>query len=82
MKKFYRAILIIFAGTLVIGLGGGGQCLSANTDKDPSLHRDGSAFVKEGRITQADRQAAADRAKAKGFVAPKVGKPTEPGKNT
>lgn len=81
MKKFYRALLIIFAGTLMIGLGGG-QCLSANRDKDPSLHRDGSAFVKEGRITQADRQAAADRAKAKGFVPPKVGKPTEPGKNT
>ena len=35
-----------------------------------SLHRDGTAFVKETRITQAERQAAAERAKAKGFKAP------------
>ena len=72
MKKVYRTLLVTFTGALLIGLGAG-QCLSANTDKD-NLHRDGSAFVKEGRITQADRQAAADRAKSKGFVVPKVGK--------
>lgn len=95
MKKRYRRLLALVTGTMLIL--GASQGLAANTNngKPPvpkdGLHRDGSAFVKETRITQADRQAAADRAKAKGFVAPMVGAaqtsappvtPASPGKST
>lgn len=82
MKKRYRSLIALFAGILFLALGAG-QCLAANANKEPqSLHRDGTAFVKESRITQADRQAAADRAKAKGFEAPKAGKSAVPAKTT
>lgn len=86
MKKIYRTIVTVFMGALLIGLGAG-QGLAANPGKvDPSLHRDGSAFAKKTKITQADRQAAADRAKAKGFVVPNAGNPegipAAPGKGT
>lgn len=82
MKKIYRTFLAFLAGALVIGLGAG-QGLTANQhEENPSLHRDGSAFVKETRILQTDRQAAANRAKQKGFVAPKAGKATATGQNT
>lgn len=48
---------------------------TVNNKNNKALHRDGSAFVKEKRITQADRQAVADRSKAKGMAVPKVGEP-------
>lgn len=72
MKKRYRSLLAIFAGILLLGLGAG-QGLAANATKNnqslpkDGLHRDGSAFVKDSKMIQSDRQAAADRAKAKGF---------------
>ncbi len=70
MKKLHRVVVALVAAALCTGLGAG-QCLSADTEQ--TLHRDGSAFVRESRVTQADRQAAAKRAKAKGFKAQKVG---------
>jgi len=67
MKKRYRTLFALFAGALFLSLAAGvGQ--AANTDKgSQALHRDGSAFVKESTVLQADRQDAADRARAKGF---------------
>jgi hypothetical protein len=79
MKKRYYRLLAIFAGVLFLGLTVG-QGLAENTDKGKSpdgLHRDGTAFIKERKISQTDRQAAADRAKAKGLKAPKKGKVAE-----
>lgn len=73
MKKLYRTLMALCAGILCIGLGisqglaaGGDNKVKPSVPND-GLHRDGSAFVKESRMTQADREAAADRAKAKGF---------------
>lgn len=84
MKKSYRTLLALFAGISIIGLGAS-QCLSANTDETPAiqknhstLSRDGSAVSQKNRITQAERQAAANRAKAKGFVAPTIEDSTMP----
>jgi hypothetical protein len=75
MKKYYRTLFALIAAVLFLGLGAG-QCLAGNAKQgDQKLHRDGSTFVKESRVLQADRQAAADRAKAKGFQPVKVGGP-------
>jgi hypothetical protein len=83
MKRWYRVLVIIMVG---VGLVGAGSTLSLAAKKDQvgqvdqvkvkkTLHRDGSAAAKERRITQADRQAAAARAKAKGMKIKKVGQP-------
>jgi|GEM_PF-5762590 len=85
MKKSNRAVLFLFAGILTVSLGAG-QCLAANTEKGnasiqkngPALSRDGSAISGKNRITQAERQEAAKRAKAKGFVAPALENSTAP----
>ena len=93
MKKRFRTLVALCAGILFIGLGAGqGLAASGNngTPSNPSkpsvpkdgLHRDGTAFVKESKITQADRQAAADRAKAQGFMAPMVDYSVTPGGTT
>ena len=87
MKKRYLALLLLLAGTLFFGIGvGQGVAANTNNGHKPSpkdgLHRDGSAFVKEGTITQADRNAAADRAKAKGFVVGEGVAPSTSGINT
>lgn len=77
MKKCYRPLIAFFAGTVLAM--GASQALAAGADKNnQSLHRDGTAYVKETRITQADRQAAANRAKAKGFEPPAVEISSEP----
>lgn len=72
MNKYSCPLLAMLAGALVIGLAAG-PCLSAQTRQDnPAIHKDGTATAKQKKITQADRQAAANRAKAKGFVAPTI----------
>lgn len=81
MKKRFRTLVALCAGILFIGLGVSQGLAAGMNNGNPSkpsvpkdgLHRDGTAFVKESRITQVDRQAAAERAKAKGFKAPMVG---------
>lgn len=85
MKKCNRTVLILAAGILALGLGPG-QSLSANPENGnsaiqkngPALSRDGSAISGKNRITQADRQAAAKRAREKGFVAPALENSTAP----
>jgi hypothetical protein len=72
MKKGYSIpLVILFALTLAAGITSS-PCLAAEKGDTTTIHKDGTAFVKESRVTQAERQAAANRAKAKGFVAPKV----------
>ena len=85
MKKCNRIALALVAGILTLGLGAG-QCLAANPENGnssikkngPALSRDGSAISGKNRITQAERQEAAKRAKAKGFVAPALENSTAP----
>lgn len=85
MKKCNRIVLALVAGILTLGLGAG-QSLSANPENGnssiqkngPALSRDGSAISGKNRITQAERQEAAKRAKAKGFVAPALENSTAP----
>ncbi len=85
MKKCNRAVLALFAGILSLSLWAG-QCLSATPeDGNPAiqknsstLSRDGSAISGKNRITQAERQAAAKRAREKGFVAPALESSTAP----
>lgn len=70
MKKGYGIpLVILFALTMTAGTA---PCWATGTGDTTTINKDGSAYVKENRITQAERQAAANRAKAKGFVAPKV----------
>lgn len=85
MKRYNRASLFIFAGicTLFLGIS---PCLSATTEKinpsiqknSPALSTDGSAASERTRINQAQRQAAAKRAKEKGFIAPSLEKTNAP----
>ena len=82
MKKRYRSLVLLLAGALLAGLSVG-PCLAADSG-EATLTRDGTLQTQtksQARITQAQRQAAANRAKAKGFVAPKVGVTTAPGTN-
>lgn len=73
MNKYSRPLLAVLAGALVIGLAAG-PCLSAQTrPTNPAIHRDGTTTAKQKKITHSDRQAAAKRAKAKGFIAPTIG---------
>lgn len=93
MKKKCRIMLALFVSTLALGALEVVPCLSAGSgDASLELSRDGSAVSAQNqdgssvtrqstRITQAERQAAADRAAAKGFVPPKVGAATTPGEN-
>lgn len=53
-----------------------------NDTTGAQIHRDGSAYAKESRINQADRQAAAKRAKEKGFEANMVEISTVPAVTT
>ena len=79
MKKHTCLMVALITGALLLGLGAAQGLAAPKKDNGQSLHRDGTAFVKESRITQAQRQAAADRAKAKGFKAPalELGAPVE-----
>lgn len=85
MKKCNRAVSFLFAGILSLGVGAG-QCLAANAENGNSaiqkngaaVSRDGSAISGKNRITQADRQAAAKRAREKGLVAPALENSTAP----
>lgn len=56
---------------------GMGTVVGGNGRTGVQVHRDGTAFAKESRVTQADRQAAAKRAKEKGFEAQLVEISTE-----
>lgn len=85
MKRYNYASLLIFAGLFSLGLGVN-PCLSATKDKinpsiqknSPALSTDGSVASEKTRINQAQRQAAAKRAKEKGFVAPSLEKTNAP----
>lgn len=85
MKRYNYASLLIFAGLFFLCLGVN-QCLSATTEKinpsiqknSPALSTDGSVASEKTRINQAQRQAAAKRAKEKGFVAPSLEKTNAP----
>lgn len=88
MKIRYRTLFILLTGFLSLGIGTG-PCQAAAPDKAPpsvqktdSVPRDGSAVSKKNRITQADRDAAAKRAKAKGYKAPTVETLTPPAETT
>ncbi|MBV5328331.1 MAG: hypothetical protein JZU65_11950 [Chlorobium sp.] len=74
MRKRTRTLLAFLAGILFLSLGVGPSLAANKNEAAQSLHKDGSAIssAKQNRITQAQRQAAADRAKAKGLEAPKV----------
>ena len=65
MKNFYRSLVVLFAATLLVGLGAGHSPAADPGDTNLSMQ-------KQTRVTHAQRQAAADRAKAKGFVVPKI----------
>lgn len=86
MSTRYRIVLVLLTGFLAFGLWTG-QSVAANKTKAPpqektTISKDGTALIKKDRISQADRQAAAKRAKDKGFVAQKVGDSTEPAVTT
>ena len=70
MKQQRFTIMVLFLGALLLALSATQGQAAPNNKAGESLHKDGTAFFKEGRITQAERQAAAERAKAKGFKAP------------
>jgi len=85
MKRYNYASLLIFTGLFSLCLGAS-LGLSATTEKinpsiqknTPALSTDGSVTSEKTRITQAQRQAAAKRAKEKGFVAPSLEKTNAP----
>lgn len=85
MKTFNYRILPLVAGIFALCLGAT-PCLSATTEKinpsiqknSPALSTDGSVASEKTRINQAQRQAAAKRAKEKGFVAPSLEKTNVP----
>ena len=79
MKQHLRPVVALTLGGLLLALSATQGLAAPKNEAAQSLHRDGTAFVKETRITQAERQAAADRAKAKGFKAPalELGAPVE-----
>ena len=86
MSTRYRIVLMLLTGVLTLGLWTG-QSVAANKSTTPppeetAISRDGTALLKKERITQAERQAAAKRAKEKGFVAQKVGDSAEPAATT
>lgn len=70
MKQHLRPVVALTLGGLLLALSATQGLAAPKNEAAQSLHRDGTAFVKETRITQAERQAAAERAKAKGFKAP------------
>jgi hypothetical protein len=85
MKKTVCTLSALLAGIMILGLGCGSSFAAQKNEAPPAIHRDGSAVLdattqtdgtalptKMTRITQAQRQAAAKRAKAKGFVIQKV----------
>ena len=70
MKQHLRPVMALTLGVLLFALSATQGQAAPKNEAAQSLHRDGTEFVKETRITQAERQAVADRAKAKGFKAP------------
>lgn len=79
MKRYNRVSLSIVSGVFALCLVVT-PCFSATSEKinpaiqknSPALSTDGSAASERTRINQAQRQAAAKRAKEKGFVAPSL----------
>ncbi len=67
MKTPNRIHTVLLGATLLVGLMVG-LCQAA----DSGASNNTPLMQKQTRITQAQRQAAADRAKAKGFIAPKI----------
>ena len=70
MKQQRQTVLALSLGVLLLALSATQGQAAPNNEAAQSLHRDGTEFVKETRITQAERQAVSERAKAKGFKAP------------
>lgn len=76
MNKYSRMLLTVLTGALVIGLASGPVLSAQARPAKPAIHRDGTTATKQKKVTQSDRQAAAKRAKAKGFVVPTIGTTT------
>lgn len=73
MKKCYRGLITVFAGAMLLGLSASAGLSADTPDTVPANP------VIQKKVTAAERQAAAKRAAAKGFVVPSKVPSSTPG---